>query len=105
MTEISKISLLLYSITSFSSQNILNAKMQTVVRTAYRTEKVVSRNDLVGVFPVEVLDECKNSKILKMQLVRDMKNTEIKKGKYRQLFIIPCIYVNEKITVFIQDIL
>ena len=65
--------------------------MQTVVRTAYRTEKVISRNDLEGVFPVEVLDECKNSKILKMQLVRDMKNTEIKKGKYRQLFIITCM--------------
>ena len=39
-------------------------------------------NDLNGILPLEFIDECKNSKVYMMNLVSDLKNTEIKKGTY-----------------------
>ena len=53
-----------------------------MVKTTYRTEKVIPMNDLNGILPLEFIDECKNSKVYMMNLVSDLKNTEIKKGIY-----------------------
>ena len=50
------------------------------MKTTYRTEKVIPMNDLNGILPLEFIDECKNSKVYMMNLVTDLKNTEIKKG-------------------------
>ena len=63
-----------------NSQNVQNSEKQTVVKTTYRTDKVILTNDLNGVLPLEFIDECKNSKVYMMNLVSDLKNTEIKKG-------------------------